>query len=166
MPHEPMAPSSDATPGWMARLGRSVRVFERAIVTALVGMMMLVVSLAVIELGWLIAKDIVTPPVVLLEVSELLDIFGFFLLVLIGVELLETIKAYLRDNVVHVDIVAEVALIAIARKVIILDLEEHGGLTVLAIAALILALGGALLMPPLRRRLAGRPLEPGTVGRS
>jgi uncharacterized membrane protein (DUF373 family) len=88
------------------------------------------------------------------------------LLVLIGVELLETIKAYLRDNIIHVDIVAEVALIAIARKVIILDLAEHDGLTVLAIAALVLALGGALLMPPLRRRLAGRPAEPGTVGRS
>lgn len=166
MPHEPMAPSSDATPSWMATLGRGVRGFERAIVTALVGMMMLVVSLSVIELGWLIAKDIVTPPVVLLEVSELLDIFGFFLLVLIGVELLETIKAYLRDNIIHVDIVAEVALIAIARKVIVLDLAEYDGLTVLAIAALVVALGGALLMPPLRRRLAGRPVEPGTVGRS
>ena len=166
MPHEPMGPSSDATPSWMASLGRGVRGFERVIVTALVGMMMLVVSLSVIELGWLIAKDIVTPPVVLLEVNELLDIFGFFLLVLIGVELLESIKAYLRDNVIHVDIVAEVALIAIARKVIVLDLAEYDGLTVLAIAALVVALGGALLMPPLRRRLAGRPLEPGTVGRS
>jgi uncharacterized membrane protein (DUF373 family) len=37
---------------------------------------------------------------------------------LIGIELLETIKAYLLEKVVHVEIVIEVALIAIARKVI------------------------------------------------
>ena len=47
------------------------------------------------------------------------EFVGFFLLVLIGIELLETIKAYLLTNVIHVEIVLEVALIAIARKVII-----------------------------------------------
>ena len=53
--------------------------------------------------------------------DELLDIFGFFLLVVIGIELLDTLKAYLRENVIHVEIVILVAVIAIARKVIILD---------------------------------------------
>ncbi len=47
------------------------------------------------------------------------EIFGFFMLILIGIELLETIRAYLVENVVHVEVVIEVALIAIARKVII-----------------------------------------------
>ena len=113
--------------------------FERAVVLALIVMMMIVVMLATIELGWIIIKDIITPPVILLEINQLLEIFGFFLLVLIGVELLETIKAYLTEKVVHVEIVLEVALIAIARKVIILDLEKYGGLTLLGIAALILS---------------------------
>ena len=67
----------------------------------------------------------ITPPIILLEINELLEIFGFFLLVLIGVEILETIKAYLLEKVVHVEIVLEVALFAIARKVIILDLEKY-----------------------------------------
>jgi uncharacterized membrane protein (DUF373 family) len=62
------------------------------------------------------------------------------MLVLIGVELLETIKAYLVEGVVHVEIVLEVALIAVARKVIILDLEKYGSLTLVGIAALVLAL--------------------------
>ena len=78
-----------------------------------------------------------------MEIGELLEIFGFFLLVLIGVELLETIKAYLLEKVVHVEIVLEVALIAIARKVIILDLEKYDSLTVLGIAGLILAVAAA-----------------------
>ena len=117
--------------------------FEKAIVVSLIMMMILVVLLATIELGWIIAKDIITPPVILLEIDELLEIFGFFLLVLIGVELLETIKAYLIDKVVHVEIVLEVALIAIARKVIILDLEKYASLTLLAIAAMILSVAVA-----------------------
>ena len=117
--------------------------FERAIVLSLIVMMMLVVLLTTIELGWIIIKDIVTPPIILLEIGEILEIFGFFLLVLIGVELLETIKAYLIEKVVHVEIVIEVALIAIARKVIILDVEKYDSLTLMGIAALILSLGVA-----------------------
>ena len=117
--------------------------FERIIVLALVGMMMLVVALETVELGWIIVKDIISPPIFFMEIQELLEIFGFFLLVLIGVELLETIKAYLKEGVVHVEIVLEVALIAVARKVIILDLEKYDSLTLVGIAAMILALAVA-----------------------
>ena len=117
--------------------------FETGIVYALIVMMMTVVLLATIELGWIILKDIITAPIILLEIDELLEIFGFFLLVLIGVELLETIKAYLVEKVVHVEIVLEVALIAISRKVIILDLEKYSSLTLLGIAGLILSVGVA-----------------------
>jgi uncharacterized membrane protein (DUF373 family) len=118
--------------------------FERGIVHVLIALMMLVVLLATVELGWIIARDIITPPIVLLEIEELLEIFGFFLLVLIGVELLETIKAYLVEQVIHVEIVLEVSLIAIARKVIILDLEKYSELTLIGIAALILAIAAAV----------------------
>ena len=117
--------------------------FEKAITVALVIMMAIVVLLATIELGWLIIKDIITPPVFLLEIDELLDIFGLFLLVLIGVELLETIKAYVKENVVHYEVVLTVAMIAIARKVIILDVKELPSMTLVGIAAIIVALAAA-----------------------
>ena len=117
--------------------------FEKAITVTLVVMMAIVVLLATIELGWIIIKDIITPPVFLLEIEELLDIFGLFLLVLIGVELLETIKAYLKDNVVHFDVVLTVAMIAITRKVIILDVKELPSMTLVGIAAIIVALAAA-----------------------
>lgn len=109
------------------------------IVVSLIGMMIVVVFLAAVELGWIIIKDIIKPPMFFLEIADLFEIFGFFLLVLIGVELLETIKAYLSAGVVHVEIVLEVALIAIARKVIILDVEKYSALTLVGIAALILS---------------------------
>jgi uncharacterized membrane protein (DUF373 family) len=120
--------------------------FERLIVGALIVLMMIVVLLSTLELGWMLLQDILTPPYIILDSNELLDIFGFFLLVLIGVELLETLRAYLVDNVVHAEVVVEVAMIAIARKVIILDVKELPGLTLVGIAAIIVALTGAFFV--------------------
>ena len=113
---------------------------EKVIVLSLLVMMVAVVLLSTIELGLLIIKDISTPPIFILEIDELLDIFGMFLLVLIGVELLETVKMYLTKKTVHVEIVFTVAMIAIARKVIILDVKELSSLTLVGIGTIIIAL--------------------------
>ena len=131
-----------------------LKIFERIIVLSLITMMVVVVVLTTIELGWIIIRDIITPPIILLEIEEILEIFGFFLLVLIGIELLETIKAYLKTNVVHVEIVLEVALIAIARKVIILDISKYESLTLVGVAALISAV--ALAFWVTKRHLSRR----------
>jgi uncharacterized membrane protein (DUF373 family) len=114
--------------------------FERVIIVALIIMMGMVVLLATVELAFILVKDIVSPPVFILEIDELLDIFGLFLLVLIGIELLETVKAYLVENVIRVHVVFTVALIAISRKVIILDVKETHSLKLAGIAAIIIAL--------------------------
>ena len=65
--------------------------FEKLITLLLIGMMVIVVALSVFELGWILYKDIMTPPVLLLEIDELFEIFGFFLMVLIGLELIDTV---------------------------------------------------------------------------
>ena len=120
--------------------------FEKLVVVALIAMMCVVVLVSTVELGWIVVRDLMTPPILFFEIEELLDIFGFFLLILIGLELLETIRAYLDNHVVHVEIVLEVALIAIARKVIVLDLKDYSSVTILGIAALILTLGVAYFL--------------------
>jgi uncharacterized membrane protein (DUF373 family) len=114
---------------------------QKLTIIALTAMLAIVVMLSTIHLGTLIATEIWKPPRFLIPVSGLLEIFGFFLLVLIGVELLETLKAYLKKDVIHVRVVLEVALIAMARKVIIEEPNTAPALTLFGIAALILALG-------------------------
>jgi uncharacterized membrane protein (DUF373 family) len=137
------------------------KLFEKVIVLALIIMMMGVVLLATIELGYILIKDVISPPLLLLDINELLDVFGFFLLILIGVELLETIRAYLLEHVVHVEVVIEVALIAIARKVIILDLAETTSATLFGIAAIVVALALAYFLRFHRmRRLADKQGDP------
>ena len=117
--------------------------FEKGIAYTLIGLMALVLLLTTFELGWLILQDIFSPPLFLLDTNELLDIFGLFLLILIGIELIDTVrKTYLTESVIHVEVVLGVAIIAIARKVITLDFKEYTGLTVLGIAAIIISLAG------------------------
>jgi len=102
--------------------------------------MVVTVALATIELGVLLVKDVFYHPRHLLGIDDLLDVFGMFLLVLLGLELLETIKAYLVEHAIHVEVVMVVALIAVARKVIILDVKEWPSMTLVAIGFIILAL--------------------------
>ena len=118
-----------------------IKSFEKIIIRVLVVLMAFVLLLSTVELAWVIIKDIITPPVFFLEIDELLDIFGLFMLVLIGIELLDTIaKTNMAESTNHAQIVMAVAIIAIARKVIILDVKDLSGLALVGIAAIILAL--------------------------
>lgn len=114
--------------------------FEKGVVVFLVALMVLTVALTTIELAVSLIADIAAHPHYLLGIDELLDVFGMFLLVLLGLELLETIKAYLIEHAIHVEIVMVVALIAIARKVIILDVKTTDAMPLFAIALIIVAL--------------------------
>ena len=114
---------------------------QKLTVMALAAMLVVVMLLSTVHLGVLIAEEVWKPPRWLIPVQGLLEIFGYFLLVLIGIELLDTLKAYVRKDVIHVRVVLEVALIAMARKVIIEEPNTVPGLTLFGIAALILALG-------------------------
>jgi uncharacterized membrane protein (DUF373 family) len=136
-------------------MGVVLHAFERAVILALTVLMMVVVALSIVELTWILVLDVITEPILLLEVGELLELFGLFLLVLIGLELLETIKAYLKQRVIHVEVVLEIAVIALARKIIVLELSNYSGITVLGLAALVGALALAFYLLRVRRR----PLE-------
>lgn len=109
-------------------------------VAAIMILLTVVVILSTAHLGWMIAEEIWKPPRFLIPVQGLLDIFGYFLLVLIGVELLETMKMYLNRDITNISVVIEVALIAMARKVITEEPESVPPLTQMGIAALILVL--------------------------
>lgn len=131
---------------------------QKVIAVALACLLLIVVVLSTIHLGLVVAEEIWQHPRFVVPVQGLIETFGFFLLVLIGVELLETLKAYFKKDALHVRIVLEVALIAMARKVIILEPDKVSGLTLFGLAALILALGVAFYC----ERLAPeqRPAQP------
>lgn len=126
------------------RLKRAVRWVERAIIISLIAIMSILLLIATIELFYTVYLALINneSDMLLIDLDNILNIFGVFLLVLIGIELLDTIKVYFRENVIHVEVVILVALIAISRKVIVLDLDEYSGFEVISVAAVILALSG------------------------
>jgi uncharacterized membrane protein (DUF373 family) len=113
---------------------------KKVLVMIITIMIAIVLLMAVVDLGYILVKDILSPPMFILSVTELLDLFGLFLLVLIGIELLETMEIYIKENVVHVEVVFTVALIAVARKVIILDIKKYPSATLFSLGFIILAL--------------------------
>lgn len=133
------APRAD----WRTSAGAVIHGFETLIVLALIVMMAIVVILSTIELGWTILADIGAPPFEVLRLSELFELFGVFLIVLISVELLNSLRAYLVEQRLHVQVVLQVALISVARRVILLEVAETTNLTLLALAMLVLALAAA-----------------------
>jgi uncharacterized membrane protein (DUF373 family) len=124
-------------------LAKLITRIQKIIVAVLTVLLVIVVVSSTVHLGVLIANEMWQPPRFLIPVQGLLEIFGYFLLVLIGVELLDTLKVYFRQDAIHVRVVIEVALIAMARKVITEEPHSAPGLTLFGIAALILALAVA-----------------------
>lgn len=78
--------------------------------------------------------------------TSLFNIFGLFLNVLIALEILENITAYLKKHVIQVELVIVTSLIAVARKIIILDLEKKTANDLIALAVAILALSISYLI--------------------
>ncbi len=115
-------------------------VFEHAVIVLLLIMMMVVVGTAVYDMLTLVIASFDQEAQAVITVHELHSIFGLFLLILIGIELLETMKVYLLDDSIRVEIVFLVAMIGIARHVIDLEYKNVDPLSMLGMAAIILAL--------------------------
>ncbi|MDF1526307.1 MAG: phosphate-starvation-inducible PsiE family protein [bacterium] len=76
----------------------------------------------------------------IISMSRLQEMFGLIMLILIGIEILEAIKAYLVHQEIHVEVVLMVAVIAIAHKVIIIDFKGLPNYTLVGIGIIIVSL--------------------------
>jgi uncharacterized membrane protein (DUF373 family) len=118
---------------------QKLRIFIRFSVRCLAAMMTLVIILGVVDVAWVIYEKLSSPPILMLTISDILATFGAFMAVLIAIEIFINITVYLRHDVIHVKIVMATALMAIARKVIILDFKMVTPDYIFATAALVLA---------------------------
>ncbi|WP_417666888.1 phosphate-starvation-inducible PsiE family protein [Roseibium sp.] len=106
-------------------------------------LMVLVIIMGVIDVGWTLYQRVLAPPTLILTISDILGVFGAFMAVLIAIEIFINITIYLREDVIHVKIVIATALMAVARKVIILDMEKSEPLELIGLALLVFAASGA-----------------------
>jgi uncharacterized membrane protein (DUF373 family) len=108
-------------------------------------LMVLVILVAIGDLGVFLVRELFDTPYGRFN-TTLFKIFGLFLNILIALEILENITAYLRKHVFQVELVIVTSLIAVARKIIILDLEKVTGIDVIGLGVAILALSISYLI--------------------
>lgn len=123
------------------KLISKLHVVIRGSIAILAILMTLVIVWGVLDVGYILIMKLLSPPFLLLSVGDIFQLFGTFMIVLIAVEIFINIRLYLGTNVIPIQLVVATALMAIARKVIVLDIEKVAYTDVLAIAAVVLALG-------------------------
>jgi uncharacterized membrane protein (DUF373 family) len=115
--------------------------FKQIIILILMVMLGIVVLLTTIFVAWNLINLIVFNFDQTDFQRLIIDLFGLFFLVLVGVELLETLKMYTKEHVVHVEVVLLVALIVASRKIILIDYTTTPSEIFFGIAAIIVAIG-------------------------
>jgi len=120
----------------ISRLKQVIRLAVRTLAI----LMTFVILMGVFDVIFTLYQRLTEPPFMLLQISDILATFGAFMAVLIAIEIFVNITIYLREDVIHVKIVMATALMAIARKVIILDIGEVETLYLFGLAAVVLAM--------------------------
>jgi uncharacterized membrane protein (DUF373 family) len=134
----------------MRRYQTALRAFEMATVIALELMIIFTVATATVilatiyiagmraQLGNIVNLDTLQP--------TLEQYFSGVLMVLLGLELLETLKTYFSERHIRIEVILVVAMIAVGRHVIRVDFGHTDGFTLLGLAGLILALSAGYFL--------------------
>jgi uncharacterized membrane protein (DUF373 family) len=117
---------------------------ERLVVGALLVLLMVTILVGTVIVGWSLIRDLLGFSELVANPKALFDVFGLFVAVLVGVELLRILRHLVQSHEVDTVLVAETALIALCNKVITLNLSAVSWTTLIAIAALILAVAASI----------------------
>jgi uncharacterized membrane protein (DUF373 family) len=121
-----------------------LKVLHRAIrfaIRILAVLMVLVIFWSIADVIYVLYNRLSAPPYFLLDIDDILQTFGAFMVVLIAVEIFINIRLYLGSNIIPVELVIATALMAVARKVIVLDLKLVSSDQIIGLALVTLALG-------------------------
>lgn len=140
MPSKHLDRNTSDTVRYSDRFTDALQTVIRLAVRALAILMVVVIALGVVDVAWQLYERLMQPPQFVLTISDMLAMFGAFMAVLIAIEIFVNITIYLRDDVIHVKIVMATALMAIARKVIILDVDKLEPAHLFGIALIVFAM--------------------------
>ena len=102
----------------------------------------IVILIAIGDLIYFLIQDVAQDPKGFYNKS-LIELFGSFLNILIALELLENITAYLKKHIIQLELVIVTSLIAVARKIIIFDLNKYSDTDLIALGVAIICLAAS-----------------------
>jgi uncharacterized membrane protein (DUF373 family) len=121
---------------------------QRLILVAVQVFLLIVIVLAVVVLGHLVYLGIGGGQLLSIDSAPEFQMrvqraFGGALLVLLGLELLETVRTYFTEHRIRLEVIMIVAMIAVSRHIITIDFEDADGIWLVGVASLVVALGAA-----------------------
>jgi uncharacterized membrane protein (DUF373 family) len=130
--------------GAMARLNRAILAFELSTIVALQFLLIVMVFASTVVLFVLSYQSLRSQVAHISTMGDLLFIvqrtIAGILIVVLGLEVLETLKAYFRDHRVRLEVIIVVAIIAVSRHLVQVDFEHASPVSLLALSAVIVSL--------------------------
>ena len=130
--------------------------FEVGVFYVLSAVIVLYISIEIIELVYQFGKAIIsfgdTNERLLVTKEQTRQVLPVFFNILIAIELIDTFNVYIKEHEIKVQSVLLVGLIAIGRKLLVLDIGHADGLSNIGLASIILALslGYYLVKKPMK----------------
>ena len=119
---------------------KAVGWIEKFIVQVLVVLLLITIVMGTLELGSTVVAEVVEPPYFQIETSRLFEMFSIFLIVLVGLELLRSVKSYFVHGEIKPEIVVQAAIIAVGNKLITLDIKHISSELLIGLSAVLLGL--------------------------
>jgi uncharacterized membrane protein (DUF373 family) len=133
-----------------AKRERIFRWFEIAIVAAMQLLLVVLIVISTVALYGLLFEGIRNNIGEIGSTEDLHGVlqrgFGGILIVLLGLELMETLKTYFREHHIRVEVILVVAIIAVGRHIIKLDFEHVPGSLLFGLSALMIALAAGYFL--------------------
>jgi uncharacterized membrane protein (DUF373 family) len=133
---------------------KPLKQFEVAVFYVLSGIIVLYIAVEVIELIYQFGKALLSPDEnssrLLITREQTATVLPVFFNILIAVELIDTFNVYIKEHSIKVQSILLIGLIAIGRKLLVLDIGHSEGIQNIGLASIIisLALGYYLLKRP------------------
>ncbi len=129
---------------------RALEKFEAVTIALLQLLLVIVIAVATAHLFVLLLKRL---PSSWAEVQTADDLhivmqraFGGVLIVVLGLELMETLKVYFKEHKVRVEVILVVSLIAVGRHIIQVDYAHMTGMQLVGLGALIVSLAAGYFL--------------------
>ncbi len=121
---------------------------NKNVIRFLIGIMTFSLILGSLHLVYLVVQKALdpTPFFILLDVTDLLSIFNLVLIIAVGYELIKSLVLIITSEEIPTVPIVQIAIVAVANKIITLDLKHSDPNMIIGLALLISGLGLAYFL--------------------
>ncbi len=142
------------------RLIRFSHIAIRFAIKVLAVLMVAVIYFGIADVLYVLYQRLTSEPMYLLNISDIFETFAAFLAVLVAIEIFVNIRIYLTGYDFPVKLVVVTAMMAVSRKIIVLDFNKIEATEVFSLSTIMVALGltyGVILFADMRSKKGENP---------